>query len=72
MPETRVAEKSLTMTEIRIKAKGLGINPGKTNKTELIRTVQAAEGYSPCYGKSNGQCPYTDCCFRADCLKIRL
>jgi len=71
MPETRVAEKSLTMTEIRIKAKGLGINPGKTNKAELIRTVQAAEGYSPCYGKSNSQCPYMDCCFRADCLKIR-
>jgi len=72
MPETRVAEKSLTMTEIRIKGKGLGINPGKMNKVELIRTIQAAEGYSPCYGRSNGQCPQTNCCWRADCLKVRL
>jgi hypothetical protein len=68
---TKVAEKVMMMTEIRVKAKGLGINPGKMNKTELIHTVQVAEGYSPCYGKSNGQCPYTDCCFRTECLKIR-
>jgi hypothetical protein len=72
MLETRTAEKSLTMTEIRIKAKGLGLNPGKMNKTEIIHTIQAAEGYSPCYGRSNGQCPQTNCCWRADCLKVRL
>lgn len=72
MPETKVAEKSMTITEIRTKAKQLGLNPGKINKVELIHTMQVAEGYNPCYGRSNGQCPYMECCFRVDCLKTRL
>ena len=82
MPATKVtkehvtkkhaADKSMGMPEIRTKAKGLGINPGKMNKTELIHAIQVAEGCTPCFGRSNGQCAHIDCCFIADCLKIRL
>jgi len=61
---------STTMSQIRQKAVSLGLQPSDMNKTELIRSIQTAEGYTPCFGTSNGQCPYTDCCFMADCLKI--
>ena len=64
-------KKHIDMPKIRKKAKELGIRPGKMNKAELIRSVQTAEGYAACFGTSNGQCAYTDCCFMEDCLKIR-
>jgi len=71
MPATIVAQKSMSMSQIKTKAKALGITPAKMKKTELIHSIQVAEGCTPCFGRSNGQCPYTDCCFMKDCLKIR-
>ena len=63
--------KAMSMAElIRQKAVSLGIQPGQMNKVELIHSIQRAEGNTPCFGTSNGQCPYTDCCFMADCLKV--
>jgi hypothetical protein len=62
--------KAITMAElIRQKAISLGIQPGQMNKAELIHSIQRAEGNTACFGTSNGQCPYTGCCFMADCLK---
>jgi len=72
MPATKVAKKSIGMPEIRMKAKGLGINPGKMKKAELVHAIQVAEGCTPCFGTANGQCPYTDCCFMENCFKIKL
>ncbi|MGD8786624.1 MAG: hypothetical protein PVJ60_04300 [Phycisphaerales bacterium] len=77
MPATKttkkkVTKKSLGLPEIKKKAKKLGITPGKMNKPDLIHAIQAAEGYTPCYGWSNGQCDNTDCCFMTDCLKVSL
>jgi len=72
MPVVKQLEKSMKMPEIREKAKALGLTPGKMKKTELIHAIQKAEGYTPCFGTSNGQCSQTDCCFIHDCLKIRL
>ena len=68
----RVVEKNMNMPEIRRKAEVLGITPGKMKKVELIHTIQMAEGCTPCFGRSDGQCSYTDCCFIKDCLKIRV
>jgi len=65
-------EKSMKMPEIREKAKALGITQGKMKKAQLIHAIQKAEGYTPCFGTSNGQCVQTNCCFIQDCLKIRL
>jgi len=62
--------KAMTMAEIRQKAISLGIQPGQMNKAELIHSIQRAEGNTSCFGTSNGQCSYTDCCFMADCLKV--
>ena len=72
MTATKVADKRMTMPEIKMKAKALGIIPGKMKKTELIHAIQSAEANTPCFGWSNGQCPNTDCCFMKDCLKTRL
>jgi len=72
MAATKVAKKSIGMPEIRKKAEALGITPGKLKKAELIHTIQAAEGCTPCFGRSNGQCTNIDCCFMNDCLKLQL
>jgi len=72
MPATKVKPKGMKIGEIRDKAKALGITPGKMKKAELIHSIQIAEGCTPCFGRSNGQCGYTDCCFIQDCLKTRL
>lgn len=60
--------KKMTRQEIEKKALALGIMPESMDTTELIRSIQRAEGYSPCFGTSDGQCPYLDCCFRGNCL----
>lgn len=72
MAATKVADKSMTMSEIKMKAKALGINPGKMKKPDLIHAIQAAEGNTQCFGWSNGHCPNIGCCFMKDCLKTRL
>lgn len=66
-----VAYKPMTMAEIKMKAKSLGIDPGKLKKVELIHAIQAGEGCTPCYGRSNGNCPWTQCCWRGDCFKAK-
>ena len=71
MPTTKVKEKRMTMPEIKIKAKALGLNPGRMKKAELIHAIQGAEGCTPCFGTSDGHCPYTDCCFMPDCFKTK-
>jgi len=72
MPSTKIAEKRLGMPEIRMKAQALGIKPGKMKKADLIHAIQIAEGCTPCFGRSGGQCFYTDCCFMNDCFKTKL
>jgi len=66
-----VAAKSMTINEIKAKAKTLGVEPGKMKKPELIHAIQRAEGYAPCYGRANGNCPWTQCCWRSDCFKAK-
>jgi len=68
----RVTEKRMGMREIRMKAQALGLTPGKMKKPELIHTIQVTEGNTPCFGRSDGQCGNTDCCFMKDCLSVRL
>jgi predicted metal-binding transcription factor (methanogenesis marker protein 9) len=71
MALVRTLERPISMTEIKDKAKNLGINSANMKKTELIHAIQRAEGNATCYGTSNGTCQWTECCFRSDCLKIR-
>jgi len=64
------ASKTLKLSQIKEKAKLLGLNPQGLKKTELIRAIQQGENNNPCFGTSTGHCPYTDCCFMADCMAL--
>jgi hypothetical protein len=66
-----VAPKVMTMSEIKIKARALGIDGSKMKKTELIHAIQKAEGFTVCYGRSTGSCAWTQCCWRSDCFKTK-
>ena len=72
MPSTKIVEKRMGMPEIKMKAQALGITPGKMKKSDLIHAIQVAEGYTPCFGRSGGYCPHTNCCFMDDCIKTKL
>jgi len=71
MSLVKTVARPITMAGIKEKAKYLGINAADMKKTDLVRAIQQAEGYAPCYGTTNGTCQWTDCCFRSDCLRIR-
>jgi hypothetical protein len=72
MAATKVAQKRMGMPDIKKKAKKLGIAPGKMKKADLIHAIQTAEGCTPCFGWSDGECSHVECCFMPDCLKTRL
>ncbi len=67
-----VTKKHMGMPEIKKKAQSLGLTPGKMKKPELIHTIQMTEGNTPCFGRSDGQCGNSGCCFMRDCLSVRL
>jgi len=67
---TKITAKNMNMTEIKKRARSVGIAPGKTRKVDLVRAIQTAENCEPCFGTSNGQCERNECCFMEDCLKI--
>ena len=71
MLTAKVGAKPMKMADILAKARGLGIDPANMKKTDLIHSIQRAEHNTPCYGTPKGQCQYTSCCFRVDCLKIK-
>ncbi|GAG97269.1 unnamed protein product, partial [marine sediment metagenome] len=56
MPATKTKKKTVKMPEIKRKAKRLGVSAGKMKKAELIHSIQEAEGCTPCFGRSNGEC----------------
>lgn len=59
----------MKLQDIRTKAKQLGVNPNRMNKTDLIRTIQRAEGNIDCYATDRvATCGEIDCLWRADCL----
>ncbi len=69
MTSASLLAKRMTMPQIKERARMMGITPRKMKKAELIHNIQMAEGCTPCYGRSNGQCPWLECCWRSDCFK---
>ena len=59
----------MTIYEIRVIAKKMGIDPKKKNKTELIRTIQIKEGNTPCFKTVETYCDQAGCLWKSDCLK---
>ena len=60
----------MKIAEIKTKAKNLGFDPGKLRKDQLIRNIQAKEGYESCYKTNVVHCEHFDCCWRSDCKPI--
>jgi hypothetical protein len=58
----------MTIYDIRVIAKNMGINPRKMNKSDLIRTIQIKEGNTPCFKTASSDCDQKDCLWRSDCL----
>ena len=56
------------MKEIKEVAKKMGIQSGKMKKADLIRSIQVAEGNSPCFQTGLSSCDQSNCCWRSDCM----
>lgn len=47
-----------------------GVNVYSTQKSDLIRMIQKAEGNSPCYQSNIADvCGQMDCCWYSDCKR---
>ncbi len=62
----------MLVKEIREIAKKHGVKVGKLNKTDLIRSIQLAEGNFDCFGKAANGCDQTECVWIEDCLSPKL
>jgi len=58
----------MKVSQIQLKAKVLGLDPGHMKKFELIRNIQAREGNEACFKSMRDYCDQYDCCWREDCL----
>jgi len=57
--------KILTIREI---AKKMGLATGNLSKIQLVRTIQEAEGNSPCFAtQAVRECNQINCLWREDC-----
>jgi hypothetical protein len=58
----------LSISDVRKKAKTLGIVGSKMKKDELIRAIQQGEGNFPCFKSGQDKCDQNECLWREDCL----
>jgi hypothetical protein len=61
----------MKLAEIKLKAKKMGIDPGKLKKDELIKSIQIKEGNNPCFKANSSYCGESKCLWRDDCLTTR-
>ncbi len=63
----------MKMQDIRNIAKKRGLKfSSRINKTELIRSIQRAEGNADCFGTENVKiCGQINCLWRKDCITIQ-
>jgi len=58
----------MNITEIKEKAKRLGVEAGKLTKGDLIRAIQKKEGNFPCFETAKDFCDQLKCAWRKACL----
>lgn len=58
----------MNLTDVKNKAKEVGVSVSKKKKHDLIREIQIAEGNDACFGTPEGSCDQENCFFRSDCL----
>ena len=60
----------LSWIQVQTKAATVGVNNPSSVRKELIRQIQAAEGYTACF-KEKSVCDQMQCCWRDECLGRR-
>jgi|GEM_PF-283491 len=64
-------EVEMRFQDVQKMAKGLGVNPYRKKKMELIQAIQGAEENIPCFGTDRvNDCGEQSCLWRTDCLKV--
>jgi len=59
----------MKVADIKVRARKMGIQPGKMNKRDLIRAIQAAENNIVCFATERvDSCEEHACLWRPDCL----
>ncbi len=61
----------MDMTQIKEKAKQLGIQASKMKKVDLIRAIQSKEGNFPCFETAKDYCNQLSCAWRNACLPTK-
>ncbi len=61
----------MNMTDIKNKAKELGLKAGRLKKTDLIHLIQRKEGNFPCFETAKNKCDQLKCCWRDACLSSK-
>ena len=58
----------MKIDDIKVIAQNHDIKPGKMKKADLVRSIQTAEGNSPCFETGQkDRCGQPDCLWRSDC-----
>jgi DNA-binding IscR family transcriptional regulator len=52
----------------RNKADDLGLHHQGRSLREVVRSIQAREGYEECFDSGRRTCPHEACCWRESCL----
>ena len=67
-PTTREGELKMKITEIKEIARQRSVKIGKASKSELIRSIQLAEGNQHCFASGlSRECGQHNCAWREDC-----
>jgi len=57
------------MQDIRVRARTLGLAPGRATKVMLVRNIQTHEGNFPCFATAVDRvCDQSACLWREDCF----
>ena len=59
----------MTFEQLRALARELGVKTSNLRKSELIKSIQRAEGNFDCFGTAEDYCDQTNCLFLPDCLR---
>ena len=58
----------MKLDEVKEKARRMGVPVGKLKKSDLVRSIQRAEGSDACFETGKAQsCGQDSCLWRADC-----
>ena len=63
----------MNLTEIKKKAKKMGVKTDSLKKTDLIRAIQKAENNFDCYGTQRREhCGESQCLWNRDCQTVKM